>query len=598
MGALSAKIEDIAEDITSQEADLKKATAVRKKEQEDFAIEEKELMETINTIERAVTIIEREMSGASLVQVKAANSITQALEVMVQASVFSTADASRLTALVQSSEEDSDDSEDVGAPDPTVYENQSGGVVDTLTALLSKAKDQLDEARKKETQSIHAFELLQQSLTDGIKFANKDLVKSKKGLAGASEAKSAAEGELEMTAKDLASNIKSLSELHHECMETATDFEAATTSRGEELKALATAKKVLNDTTGGAVSLTYSLSQEAASFLQVAARTESTSYQAVRLIRDLAKKHHSTALALLASRVASAMQSSSSEGANPFAKVEKLISAMIVKLEAEAEADATKKAYCDKEMSETEATKAEKSAEVDKLSTKIDAATSKSAMLKQQVAEVQKELAELAATQAAMDKLRSEEHEQYLTDKPELEQGLEGVKLAIKVLKEYYGKDDKSHEEAAGAAAGIIGLLQVCESDFSKGLAETIAEEESAQATYEEDTKSNEVDKASKDQDVKYKTKEAASLDAAVAEMTSDLKGVQDELAASVEYLNKLEEACVAKPETYEERKAAREAELAGLKEALEILSSDDSFIQRSTTHRKLRGVVHHRPIA
>merc|ERR1719198_639549 len=59
-------------------------------------------------------------------------------------------------------------------------------------------------------------------------------------------------------------------------------------------------------------------------------------------------------------------------GSDPFAKVTGLISDMIARLEAEAEADATEKAYCDKELSETNAKKDDKDAEIAKLTTQID----------------------------------------------------------------------------------------------------------------------------------------------------------------------------------------------------------------------------------
>merc|ERR1719478_387231 len=94
---------------------------------------------------------------------------------------------------------------------------------------------------------------------------------------------------------------------------------------------------------------------------------------------------------------------------DPFAKVKSLISNMIEKLLSDAEADATEKAFCDKEMAETAAKKADKEAAIEKLSTKIDAQNAKSAKLKAEVAELEKELAALAKSQAEMDKLRSEE---------------------------------------------------------------------------------------------------------------------------------------------------------------------------------------------
>merc|ERR1719199_1135339 len=192
---------------------------------------------------------------------------------------------------------------------------------------------------------------------------------------------------------------------------------------------------------------------------------------------------------------------------DPFAKVKGLIRAMIEKLEEEAEADATEKAYCDKEMAETETKKADKEAAIEKLSTQIDSMSAKSAKLKEEVATLQKELSELAKAQAEMDKLRAEEKTAFDKNSAEMEKGIKGVKLALKVLNEYYSKEGKAHSSADGAGSGIIGLLEVCESDFTKGLAEMTATERQAAAEYDQLSKANDIEKATKGQDEKYKNK-------------------------------------------------------------------------------------------
>merc|ERR1719411_1990064 len=136
-------------------------------------------------------------------------------------------------------------------------------------------------------------------------------------------------------------------------------------------------------------------------------------------------------------------------GADPFAKIKGLISDMMAKLEEAADADATEKAYCDKELAETRAKKEDKTAEIKKLTTKIDQMSTRSAKLKEEVAALQKALADLMSAQAEMDKLREEENTTYKKNKAELEQGLDGVKLALKVLSEYYDSDH-SHSAAEG----------------------------------------------------------------------------------------------------------------------------------------------------
>merc|ERR1712241_96081 len=298
-----------------------------------------------------------------------------------------------------------------------------------------------------------------------------------------------------------------------------------------------------------------------------------------------AQKQQLPALIHLTMRMDAAIRS----GDDAFGKVKGLIKDMIETLEKEAEEDATEKAYCDKELAETNAKKDAKTNEIKKLSTKIDQMTSRSAQLKGEVAELEKGLSALAKAQAEMDKIRLEEKEEYSKAKAEMDAGIKGVQLALKVLRDYYAKADKAHVSDEGGGAGIIGLLEVVESDFSKGLIEMTSTEEAAQATYDQETKDNEIEKVTKEQDIKYKTEEATGLDKALAEATSDKSGVQEELDAVLEYLKGIEDRCIAKPETYEERVRRREAELAGLREGLSILENETSFLQRRTK-RTLRG--------
>jgi len=131
--------------------------------------------------------------------------------------------------------------------------------------------------------------------------------------------------------------------------------------------------------------------------------------------------------------------------------------------------------------------------------------------------------------------------------------------------------------------------LEVVESDFTKSLADIIATEEASAAEYDRQTKENEILKATMEQDVKYKSKEAKELDESIAEATSDRANVQAELDAVLEYLEKLTDRCVAKPMSYEERTRRREAEIAGLKEALQILEGEAVLLQKGS-ERRLRG--------
>jgi len=578
--SLDTKVEELTASIATDEADLDAATKIRAKESADFIAEEKELSEVIDALQRAIGILGKEMAkhGASMMQVRNAGNLAKTLQMLVEASTISSADAKGISALVQT-QQSSDDGE-TGAPDPAVYKGQSGGIIDTLGDLLEKAESQLAELRNKETASLNEFQMLKQSLEDKIKYETKELEEAKTGIAASNEKKAIAEGDLAATTKNLDEDVLALSELHHECLTKAQDYEAETKSRGEELTAIATAKKVIEETTSGAADLSYGLNQ--VSFLQ---RSQSGGIEVVRFLRQLAQQKHFPALAQLSIRMDAAIRASAGD---PFTKVKGLIQDMIETLEKEAEADATEKAFCDKELAETNAKKDAKTTEIKKLSTKIDQMISRSEQLQGEVAELEAGLSALAKAQAEMDKIRLEEKDEYTKAKAEMEAGIKGVQLALKVLRDYYAKD-KAHASDEGGGGGVIGLLEVCESDFSKGLIEMTSTEEAAQAAYDKETKENEIEKVTKEQDIKYKTEEASGLDKATAEATSDKAGVQEELDAVLEYLKGIEDRCIAKPETYEERVARRDAELAGLKEALSILENETSFLQQRSK-RTLRG--------
>merc|ERR1719456_1915855 len=115
---------------------------------------------------------------------------------------------------------------------------------------------------------------------------------------------------------------------------------------------------------------------------------------------------HSVALSQLASKIATTIRYGSANGEDPFAKVKGLIEEMIAKLMDEAAAEASHKAYCDEEMAKTKAKKEELQADIEKLTSKIDTASARSAGLKEDVKELQKELADLQQMQSEMDKAR------------------------------------------------------------------------------------------------------------------------------------------------------------------------------------------------
>merc|ERR1719460_885713 len=167
----------------------------------------------------------------------------------------------------------------------------------------------------------------------------------------------------------------------------------------------------------------------------------------------------------------------------------------------------------------------------------------------------------------------------------------EAVAAATEVLREYYEgasliqtsqkAKSETDEDAEGDGSGILGMLEVAESDFATGLAEAKTVEEQAQGEFDKLISESKMLKATKTMEIKGKQSEVASLKTTVSDLGSDKEGLTGELDAVLAYLDKLKPQCEVKVPSYEERKAAREQEIEGLKNALDILS-EPALLQTS----------------
>ena len=166
----------------------------------------------------------------------------------------------------------------------------------------------------------------------------------------------------------------------------------------------------------------------------------------------------------------------------------------------EAAEEADHKAWCDKETMETQEKIDYHTRKVDKLAAKIDKAVAQIAQLTETIADLQKAVAENAKLQANMDQIRSEDKAAFKVMKKDFTDGIEGLTMALQILREYYAKEPEAeallqmkktmirqpsdpavHARSGDAATGIIGLLEVAESDFTKMLADAEVEEESSE---------------------------------------------------------------------------------------------------------------------
>jgi len=565
---LSTEVEELAGKISSTESELKGATELRKKEAADFQGSEAELVETMDSLERAVTVIKR--GQVSFLQQRDRDDfkkVTDGLSKIIEANWVSKQDKAAVQALLQAGSSDTDEDLSLNPQATTSnYDSHGGGILDTLTDMKTKAESTLSDARTAEMKAQHSYEMLKQSLEMELSTMEKRMSEATTEKSGLEEVKASAEEQLATTKKTLADDEKYVEELKQSCSMKAQEWATRQKDAAGELAAIAKAKEVLES--GVKVFLQVSTKAKAHA-------TDASDEKRARLMAVLAKLEESDKSYFF-------MQVKSEAQGGPFDKVKGLIESMIMRLEKQAAEEAEAKAFCDTETEKSKAKQAELTATSDKSQVRIEKATATIAELKEQIKTLQAQMAEMDAAQAEATSLRNKEHEEYMKSSKDYKDSAEAVAGAIAVLQEYYSSGSfvqaKQAPELGGAktdiADTIMSMLEVAESDFTSLLAEAEASEKAAQSSYDKLAEQNTVTKAANTEEIKGKEAKVKSEETALLNYKEDFATTGKELDAVLSYLDKLKPQCETKVMTYAERVAKREAEIEGLKEALEILSA------------------------
>jgi len=361
-----------------------------------------------------------------------------------------------------------------------------------------------------------------------------------------------------------------------ECQNKASEWDARQKSAAGEVEAIAKAKEIL----ASGVKAMFIQTEEKAVTVKASLKNDSRS-KLVRMLKKMGRQYNSFGLMQIANKAKS----------DPFIKIRGLIENMISKLEQQAAEEATHDAWCKEENVKSKASRDAKVEKVDKYQARIDKAAATSQMLKQEIAELSAQLKDLALAAAEATKLRTEEKAAFTKASTDYKESAEAVAQAMEVLREYYGsaaliqmKQPTFNSANSDSGNNIISFLEVAQSDFTRLLAESEADEAEAVKAFETFMQDSAVSKATKNAEVKGKTSEVKSLEVAIADTTQDLETSQKELDAVMDYIEKLKPQCESRAMTYEERKSARDTEIAGLKQALQILAGDEpaltSFVQ------------------
>lgn len=569
-------------DIASWDGDMAAATKVRQLEATDYSKLHADYGESIDALQRAIQVLknqayDRQQAPASLAQLQKVHD----LDLIPK-------EAKRV--LESFLEQDPEDPLSVTAPEAAGYEFQSHGIIEVLEKLLDKFIDERTDLEKKEMNSKHAYEMLLQDLRAQTAQAKTDRSNKAQASAKALQGKADASGTLQDTQTTRADDSKYVNDLKATCSQKAADFEQRQQLRAEELETLQKAIDILSspEVAGHAAkylpSMLQNVHKKTRALMQLRSDQASPSqHQVAQYLQEQARR--------LNSRILSTVAVHANE--DPFEKVKKMIKDLIVRLMEEANEEAQHKGWCDTELATNEQTRQEKTELVEMLHAEVDELKASIAKLSGDLTDLSEAVASLSADMAEATKLRQEEkatNEQTIKDAQEAQAA---VAQAVVILEEFYAKAGEStafvqqeptpppifdtpYKGMAAASGGVIGMLEVIQSDFARLEAETSAAEVSAQKEYNQYMTDSEVAKAQKEKDIEHKTAKKQDHEQALITKTADLDGTQKELDAALAYYDKLKPSCVDAGVSYDDRVSRRKEEIESLQEALRILNGEE----------------------
>lgn len=582
---LQRQIESDDQDIAKFNADIKTATTVRKVENEDFLNTNTDYSGSIDALGRAIMVLKNQRHdrpGAEAAFLEVKNLMPSRSKKIVDAF------------LAEDGEGDAEGL-NVTAPEPNAYEFQSQKIIDMLVKLKDKFKDERLKIQKEEASAKHAYAMLVQDLNSSITDSTNLRDERKVRRADHLKNKGVKTGELKDTTATKKDDEAYLAETTATCNLKKSDFENRQELRADELVALERAIEVLSSdaVAGNATKHLPKLAQTGTSLLGLRRSLQmepqgdvedTRSLRVADLLRTAANRLHSTILSNLEIKEQNA----------PFTKIRSMINELIQRLLKEANEEAEHKGWCDKELKANELTRKEKTSRVEQLDARSQELTANIAQLSEQIAELSKQVADLSAAMSEASKLREKEKEENTLTIKDATEAQTAVARATAILKDFYAKAatatsliqskqtqapaifDSPYQGQQAANGGVLGMLEVIQSDFARLETETTSAENQAQAEHDKYIQESTVDKAQKTKDIDHKTAKKSSNQAELTSTEADLEGTKKELDSALNYYDKLKPTCVDAGVSYEERVKRREEEIQSLKEALAILNGDE----------------------
>lgn len=501
-------------------------------------------------------------------------------------------------------------------PSDPEFKFHSGGLLDLLKELEAEFTSKKDDRDAEWKKTLNTCTETRAALESEIETATTQIESLEVSINELEVRLAEAKGERHEAENQLADDEVYFADLTKRCANRARDNDQRSQARADEIAALGKALDILRDNVKEATEVNvrallqhqpgYKVVQrhQAFSFSQIDAKNvrrvsdgelgEGQKDAAIKLLKSEGDRLKSTVLLSLVSRT----------GGSPFTKVKTLIEKLIERLIKEATEETSKKGFCDESMGKATKSRDFRQADANRLSAQIGELEAKKDALIAESEELNINIKALGETLEEMTQMREDESNDNAETLSTAKGGLQAVTEALSTLEAYYksaAKNDKYHsgelEKVAlaqvspvdvdeanpgaakgaykgqqGASKGVIGLLEVIQTDFKHTITTVTAEEKKAHAEFIENERLNKVTTKKKETKLKLDTEDLEETRRTLESKYADLTTASDLLDGALQELEKLRPTCVDSGMSYADRKQKREDEICALKWSRDLL--------------------------
>lgn len=564
---LGAQIDALKDEVAKNEAALEQASTIRSDEIKKFNAEEKEMLDTIESLKSAVKILSKHNSFLQMPQTHVLSVAATLQHVMDSHSdmlkgVLTPSNRNHALAFIQDPRQS--------------YNPQSGEIFGILTQMQEEFETNVAAAQKDESAAQKAYDQLKVAKTAEIAAGREQIKKKVQEKADTDERNAQSKVDVEDTSNTLSADEKFLVNLKEKCSMTDSEMEQRTITRNKEIEACSRALSTLTgDDAADLFTRTFN-------FVQVE-QSQTRRNKAADVLFAAGSKLSNPRLSALAVRAK----------LDAFEKVKAAIDQMIAELGEQQAAEIKKKDFCTDELDQNQLETEEKTREKSDLNAKIQDLTDHIDDLTKAINKLKAEDADMQVQLKRAGEDRQLENAEFQRTVLDQRATIRLLEKALEVLQGFYGKflqapagpappsgfKEYKNNQASG---GVMSMITQIIEDSKAMEAEAIKGETESQKAYEQYSSDTTDAINANRKDVVSKSEERSETEAERIETTEARDSAVKSLQKLAAYKADLHKDCDYVLKNFDIRQQARSDEMEALKQAKAILSGAkfENFLQ------------------